>query len=163
VALGHLHRAQQVPGPAPIRYCGSPLAIDFGEQDNTSSVSIVDVTATTAAKVRDVPVTGATPLRTVRGTLAELSTMDVGDAWLRVYIAEPPRAGLREEVQTLLPRALEVRIDPRLLPDAGQARPRVARAGRSAGELFADYLSQAGHADEATAALFHRLHEEVAN
>ncbi|BCB87948.1 hypothetical protein Psuf_052610 [Phytohabitans suffuscus] len=31
VALGHLHRAQQVPGPAPVRYCGSPLAVDFGE------------------------------------------------------------------------------------------------------------------------------------
>jgi DNA repair protein SbcD/Mre11 len=161
VALGHLHRAQQVPGPAPVRYCGSPLAIDFGEEENTSSVSIVDVTATTPAKVRDVPIVGPDPLRTVRGTLAELSTLDTGDAWLRVYVAEAPRAGLREEVQDLLPRALEVRIDPRMLPEAGLAGPRVARTGRSPQELFTDYLAQKGHADEATVALFHRLHEEV--
>jgi exonuclease SbcD len=161
VALGHLHRAQQVPGPAPTRYCGSPLAIDFGEEENAPSVSIVDVSTATAARVREVPVTGATPLRTVRGTLAELSMMDTGDAWLRVYVGEPPRAGLREEVQDLLPRALEVRIDPRLLPDAGTGRPVVARSGRSPGELFADYLAQKGHADEATVALFHTLHEEV--
>ena len=41
------------------------------------------------------------------------------DAWLRVFVREPPRAGLREEVQELLPRALEVRIDPELLPAPG--------------------------------------------
>jgi exonuclease SbcD len=161
VALGHLHRAQQVPGPAPVRYCGSPLAIDFGEEENTSSVSIVDVTATTTAKVREVPIEGPTPLYTVRGTLEQLSTLDKGDAWLRVYVSEAPRAGLREEVQALLPRALEVRIDPRMLPEAGAARPRVERTGRSPGDLFADYLSQKGHVDEATVALFHRLHDEV--
>ena len=166
VALGHLHRAQQVPGPAPVRYCGSPLAIDFGEEENIPSVSIVDVTAATTAKVREVPVTGSTPLRTVRGTLDELATFaetlnGAGDAWLRVYVAEAPRAGLREEVQALLPKALEVRIDPRLLPDADRAKPAVARTGRSAGQLFRDYLAQKGHADEPTVALFHRLHEEV--
>src|SRR5690242_10172551 len=43
VALGHLHRAQQVPGPVPVRYSGSPLAVDFGEEENAASVSIVDV------------------------------------------------------------------------------------------------------------------------
>jgi exonuclease SbcD len=161
VALGHLHRAQQVPGPCPVRYSGSPLAVDFGEEENAASVSIVEVTPDTAAKVREVPVTAGTPLRTVRGSLAQLSTLGTGDAWLRVYVAEAPRAGLREEVQALLPRALEVRVDPRLLPDADAARPRAQRTGRSAGELFADYLSQKGHADEATIALFHRLHEEA--
>src|SRR5439155_998749 len=60
-----------------------------------------------------------------------------------------------------LHRALEVRVDPRLLPDADAARPRARRTGRSAGELFADYLAEKGHADEATVALFHRLHGEV--
>jgi len=161
VALGHLHRAQQVPAACPVRYSGAPLAVDFGEEDNTASVSIVDVTPYTTAKVREVPVTAGTPLRTVRGTLAELSTMDTRDAWLRAYVSEPPRAGLREEVQALLPRALEVRVDPRLLPDPDAQRPRTQRAGRSPGDLFAEYLGQKGHADEATLELFHRLHGEV--
>ena len=161
VALGHLHRAQQVPGPCPIRYSGSPLAVDFGEEENIASVSIVELAADTAAKVREAPITAGTALRTVRGTLTELSTLDVGDAWLRVYVAEEPRAGLREEVQAMLPRALEVRVDPRLLPDAGADKPRAQRTGRSPGELFADYLTGKGHADEATVGLFHRLYEEV--
>jgi exonuclease SbcD len=160
VALGHLHRAQQVPGPAPIRYSGSPLPIDFGEESNEPSVSIVDVTASTPARVREVPITAGTALRTVRGSLAELSTLDTGEAWLRVYVSEPPRAGLREEVQDLLPRALEVRIDPELLPATTGKAP-AQRTGRSPGELFSEYLGRRGHVDEATVALFHRLLEEV--
>jgi DNA repair protein SbcD/Mre11 len=162
VALGHLHRAQPVLAPCPARYSGSPLAVDFGEEENTAGVSIVDVTTNTSAKVRDVPLCAGTALKTVRGNLTELSALDTGDAWLRVYVAEPPRAGLREEVQALLPRALEVRIDPRMLPDPRVVdRGATARAGRSPGELFTDYLRQRGHADEATVALFHRLHDEV--
>jgi exonuclease SbcD len=172
VALGHLHRAQTLNGPCPVRYCGSPLAIDFGEGENTPSVTIVEVAAQATAKVREVPISAAVPLRTVRGTVAELAALAEPDsgagepadgAWLRVFVREPPRAGLREEVQDLLPRALEVRIDPDVLPDragAGTGRP-AARAGRSAGELFAEYLSARGHEDEAVLALFQELHGEV--
>ncbi|BCB82551.1 exonuclease SbcCD subunit D [Phytohabitans flavus] len=161
VALGHLHRAQQVAGPAPVRYCGSPLAIDFGEGENVPSVAVVEVTAESTAKVRDVPITAAVPLRTVRGTLAELSMMD-GDqpGWLRVYVREAPRAGLREEVQALLPKALEVRIDPDMLPQTA-ATARAERAGRSPRDLFADYLESRGHADESVQELFDTLYEEV--
>ncbi|HET8661348.1 MAG TPA: exonuclease SbcCD subunit D [Micromonosporaceae bacterium] len=161
VALGHLHRRQQIPGPCPVHYCGSPLAVDFGEEENTPSVSIVEVTADTPAKVREVPVSAATPLRTVRGGLAELSTVDAGEAWLRVYVREQPRAGLREEVQALLPRALEVRIDPQLLePAKGNGRA-AQRSGRSPRDLFGDYLTGRGHDDGAVRALFDRLYDEV--
>jgi exonuclease SbcD len=162
VALGHLHRAQQVPGPCPIRYSGSPLAVDFGEEENVPSVTIVEVTARSAARIREVPVTSATPLRTVRGTLAELTALAAQppEGWLRVVIREQPRAGLREEVQELLPRALEVRVDPELVP-ATPARPTMT-ATRSPEELFADYLAARGHTeDDGVRDLFHELLEEV--
>jgi len=171
VALGHLHRAQSLTGPCPVRYCGSPLAIDFGEGENTPSVTIVEVAAPATAKVREVPISAAVPLRTVRGTVAELAALAEPDspagvpadgAWLRVFVREPPRAGLREEVQELLPRALEVRIDPDVLPDragAGTGRP-ATRAGRSASELFSEYLTARGHEDEAVLALFQELYGE---
>jgi exonuclease SbcD len=145
-----------------VHYSGSPLAIDFGEEENTPSVTIVEVSAATAAKTRDVPVTAATPLRTVRGTLEQLAEVDPGEAWLRVYVREKPRAGLREGVQELLPRALEVRIDPEMLADPAQKSPkRAQRAGRAPRELFADYLQTRGHADAAVADLFDRLYGEV--
>ncbi|HWG99563.1 MAG TPA: exonuclease SbcCD subunit D [Pilimelia sp.] len=162
VALGHLHRPQQVIGPCPIRYSGSPLAVDFGEEENTPSVTVVEVTAETAAKAREVPITAATPLRTVRGTLAELSGVETGEAWLRVYVREAPRAGLREEVQALLPRALEIRVDPELLPAAGAATRPARRQGRSPRELFAEFLDQRGQADDdGVRQLFDELYAEL--
>jgi exonuclease SbcD len=175
VALGHLHRAQHVTGPAPTRYCGSPLAIDFGEAsddrapkprrggagESAPGITLVEVSARGTAKTRHVPITAAVPLRTLRGTLAELAAADPGGAWLRVYVREQPRAGLREQVQDLLPRALEVRIDPELLPAAGATGRTAARAGRSPTQLFADYLAARGHADDRVQDLFEELYEEV--
>ena len=160
VALGHLHRAQRLVAGCPVRYSGSPLAVDFGEEENLPSVSVVDVSVERAARVREVPITAATALRTVRGTLDQLASVDVGDAWLRVYVREAPRAGLREEVQDLLPGALEVRVDPDMVPDASAARG-ARRAGRSPRELFGDYLDSRGHADDGVRVLFDRLYEDV--
>ncbi|MDT5031416.1 MAG: repair protein SbcD/Mre11 [Actinoplanes sp.] len=162
VALGHLHRSQSVIGPCPVRYCGSPLAIDFGEEENVSSVAIVDVSADKAARVRDVPVTAARTLRTVRGTLEQLATVKVPDAWLRVYVRETPRVGLREDVQELLPDALEVRIDPDMVPDKSGERM-AQRAGRSPRELFGDYLDNRGVTEDGVRELFDELYDEVSS
>lgn len=162
VALGHLHRQQEIAGPCPIRYSGSPLAVDFGEEAAAPAVLLVDVTAATPARVTVVPIESGTTLRTVRGTLEELSALgdDLTDAWLRVYVRERPRAGLREEVQELLPNALEVRIDPQAAP-AGDTEPRAVRAGRTPQQLFAAYLEERGHDDAAVRDLFDRLYGEV--
>jgi DNA repair protein SbcD/Mre11 len=162
VALGHLHRTQQVIAPCPTRYSGSPLAIDFGEEENVCSVAVVDVSVDKAARVRDVPVTAALSLRTVRGTLEQLATVNLPDAWLRVLVRETPRVGLREDVQELLPNALEVRIDPDMIPN--QAGERMAqRAGRSPRELFGDYLDTRGDAQDGVRELFDELYDEVSS
>ncbi len=162
VALGHLHRRQQVPGPCPVHYSGSPLAIDFGEEENRPSVSIVELSANKAARVSAKPLASAVPLRTVRGNLAQLGALSVDPAaWLRVIVAERPRAGLREEVQELLPRALEVRVDPQALPELDAPSRPVNAAARSPRELFAEYLASRGSADEAVGELFNQLYDEV--
>ena len=101
-------------------------------------------------------------LRQGRASLVDgYAFIDGGEAWLRVYVREAPRAGLREEVQEMLPRALEVRIDPTMLPESATTRPSARAAGRSAGDLFTEYLAGKGHDDPATRDLFHRLHGEV--
>jgi len=40
VALGHLHRRQRMEAPCPVHYCGAPLAVDFGEQENEPVVCL---------------------------------------------------------------------------------------------------------------------------
>ena len=42
VALGHIHAPQKVANQAHIRYCGSPIAMGFGEVGKTKEVLIVD-------------------------------------------------------------------------------------------------------------------------
>ena len=162
VALGHLHRSQQVIGPCPVRYCGSPLAVDFGEEENVCSVSVVDVRTDQAPRIRDVPVASATTLRTVRGSLEQLATVNLPDAWLRVFVREAPRVGLREDVQELLPNALEIRIDPDMVPNQRGAQT-AQRQGRSPRQLFGDYLNSRGNAEEGVRELFDELYDEVSS
>jgi len=163
VALGHLHRRQALPAHCPVHYSGSPIAVDFGEQDNTSVVCLVEATPSTPARVTDIPVTSGRRLRTVRGTVAELEAQagSFGEDYLRVWVREPARAGLREAVAGILPNALEVRIDPEFAAPAREGRADTADVRKTPGQLFADYCASAGVADSRVAALFAELHEEV--
>jgi exonuclease SbcD len=162
VALGHLHRRQTVAASCPVHYSGAPLAVDFGEQENTPVVCVVDAAPGTPAAVTDVPIRAGRRLRTLRGTVAELSVLGemVGDDFLRVWVREPARAGLREEVTALLPNALEVRIDPEFAAPLAAARPS-PEPGRTPVELFGEYLGSRGVADQRVAELFRTLHERV--
>ncbi|HEX6421726.1 MAG TPA: exonuclease subunit SbcD, partial [Acidimicrobiales bacterium] len=72
VALGHLHRPQHLPGPAPLHSCGSPLQLDFGETANAPGVNLVDVRPGLPAEVRAVPLAAGRRLRTIRGTLDQV-------------------------------------------------------------------------------------------
>jgi exonuclease SbcD len=164
VALGHLHRRQRMDAPCPVHYSGAPLAVDFGEQDNTSVVCLVEATPGTPAKVTDIPVTAGRRLRTLRGSVAELEALagTVGEDFLRVWVREPARAGLREEVTALLPNALEVRIDPEFAAPVAASRPSSSSgAEHSPSELFREYLGTRSVADPRVEQLFARLHDRV--
>jgi DNA repair protein SbcD/Mre11 len=159
VALGHLHRAQQMPGAAPIWYSGSPIQVDFGEERDTKQVLVVDIPDRGAAKVTPVALTRGAVLRTLRGTLAELESAapTTGDAFLRVFVREQPRAGLADDVRALLANAVDVRVAPDAVDDTGVVKPRVARA-TTPRDLFGQYLGETGHAtDDRLVALFDEL------
>ncbi|NUW33894.1 exonuclease SbcCD subunit D [Nonomuraea sp. SMC257] len=158
-ALGHLHRRQQIPGPCPIWYSGSPLAVDFGEEGNTPGALLVEVSPGRPAVVRELTFASARKLRTVRGTLEELEGIEPGDDWLKVIVEEKPRVGLADDVRELLAGAVDVRLDERFRPVP--ATRRASSAGRSPRELFRDYLSATGREDEQVAGLFDRLYDEV--
>jgi exonuclease SbcD len=161
VALGHLHRRQSLPAGCPVHYSGSPICVDFGEEDNNPVVVLVEAAPTTPARTTDLPVTTGRRLRTVRGTIAEFADQAaaLGDAYLRVYVNEPTRAGLREEVVEILPNALEIRIDPHHAAIA-DGRTRVS-ADRTPRELFGAYCLERDVSDPRVVAMFDELHDAV--
>ncbi|OKI61692.1 exonuclease SbcCD subunit D [Micromonospora sp. CB01531] len=161
VALGHLHRRQAIDAPCPVHYSGSPISIDFGEQDNESVVCLVEATPSTPAAVTDIPIKSGRRLMTLRGTLAEIESQArcAGDAFLRVQLKEPARAGLLEEVRDLLPNALDIRIDPAFAAPNATTRPASSGIERTPTELFAEYCATKNIDDPRLAALFARLHD----
>ncbi len=149
-ALGHLHRQQEIPAPCPAFYSGSPLAIDFGEEANEPGALIVTAAPGIRADARRVDITGGRRLKTLRGSLDHVIDEGerAGDAYLRVILAEPGRAGLGDMVREKLPNALEVQLDEahRVRPGGGAGKP--SRAGRSPMELFGDYLAEQNADDD---------------
>lgn len=161
VALGHLHRPQQMLGGTAIHYSGSPLQLDFGEQDQAKQVNVVELAPGLPAKVAAVPLRSGRRLRTLTGTLAELTAIgadgELGDDWLRVRVTEPGRAGLADEVRTALgPGVVDVRIEHLSAP-----QPKRSREGRSPQDLFADYLAEHGIKDRALETRFSELYEDA--
>jgi exonuclease SbcD len=177
VALGHLHRAQQLAGPAPLHYCGSPLQLDFGETANDPQVNVVDVRPGLPAEVRAVPLAAGRHLRTIRGTLvdvlAAVEALTPGDGagpdgtepgttvdHLRIVLDEPARAGLADEVRARVPDAVEVVLAPR----DHERGARVAdpdRLRRTPHDLFAEYLTAHEARDDRLVALFDDLVDEI--
>jgi exonuclease SbcD len=162
-ALGHLHRYQQIDGPCPIAYSGSPLALDFGEEANEPVALIVHATPGSRAQVRAVPVTGGRPLRTLRGSLDQVveEGKRAEDAFLRVILAQKAAAGLAGLVREQLPNVLDVQIDEEFRPRATGQPHRPSRLGRSPTDLFADFLTESGVEDGRVGNLFAELLDEV--
>ena len=113
IALGHLHRTQRMAAPAPAWYAGSPIQVDFGEEQDVKHVLLVEAEAGVPARVTtrrahdSVDACGPS-----RGTLAELAAAGAAKPATRgcaSSYARPTRAGLADDVRALFPRAVDVR------------------------------------------------------
>jgi exonuclease SbcD len=114
VALGHVHLPQAVKGsPAPARYAGSLLQLDFGEAGQPKSVSIVDVEPGVPARVTEVPLSSGRALMDLRETFDEVVAQGAaaGDAHLRVFVrTDGPVPGLADRIRDELPNALDIHL-----------------------------------------------------
>ncbi len=91
VALGHLHRAQSLAGPALVRYSGSPLAFSFSEAGQAKSVTIAEIRPGAAPVVTELPLSSGRPLVRWRANgLAEVyAWLDEGRdarAWIELEL-----------------------------------------------------------------------------
>lgn len=162
VALGHLHRTQQLGAQPPVWYCGSPLQMDFGETSDDKHVLIVEATATTPAVVTQIPLRSGRRLRKLAGTLEQLRALagSTGDDYLRILVRESARAGLGDDVRELFgDNAVEVTIETAATRELGLTQR--VRPDRSPHDLFVEYLTERDALDERVVALFDQIHEET--
>jgi exonuclease SbcD len=164
VALGHLHRAQDLPGPCPVRYCGSPLPLDFGEEADPKAVTIVEASPGVPATVRPVELASGCRLRTLRGTPEVLRELigTTGDDWLRLRVEAQVAPGLADELREWFPRAVDISVA-RPAGDADETGGITGgrRLGGSPVELFTTYLAEQGIESEALVPLFAELLAEI--
>ena len=72
VALGHIHRAQQV-GSERIRYCGTPMAYDFSECGTDKTITIVELDGERRLTLRALPLPAPRALKEVRGDFHDIT------------------------------------------------------------------------------------------
>ena len=156
-ALGHLHRPQNVRHP--LHYCGSPLQLDFGEAEQVKQVNVVALEPGLPADVRAVRLTAGRPLRTLTGTIEELSSASVDDdAWLKVVVQAPGRAGLAQTMRELLGSGVvDIRVES---PGSVARKRRVDHRSRSPQAVFDEYLKHESIEDTRVSHLFRELLDE---
>jgi len=122
------------------------LQLDFGEAQQTKSVTIVDAEPGRPASTREVPLSAGRPLLDVRGTLDQVLARadDVHDAYLRVFVSvDAPVPGIADRVREVLPNALDVHLEyERVQEQAHQGPPLSALAPRE--QFISSYTAYNG-------------------
>src|SRR5262249_47826461 len=162
VALGHLHRPQEIICPTRCFYSGSPLQLDFGERDQQKSVVIVDLKAGRPAKVETVSLNSGRRLREVNGSLEELKSLagTVGDDFLRLIVKmETHISGVPDQLREMFPNALDIKV---LCPEEEGSLPELS-SNKQPHEHFADFFRGAKNSEppEEIMVAFKELQQEV--
>jgi exonuclease SbcD len=166
VALGHVHRPQEIACATKAAYSGSLLQLDFGERHQEKSVNLVEVHARQPAQVTQLAISAGRQLTDIgspeRGvTLPELSQFqELNDtSWFRVFVdLDMPVANLPQLVRNELSSAVHVeRAHGRV--DDSEGPETFERLGPV--EMFAKFyesnLGRGKPANEETMTLFRRL------
>ncbi len=117
VALGHLHRPQDVAGSTLVRYAGSPLPLSVAERDYRHSVSVVDlgdgeprvsvIEIPRLAAFISFPATGAQPIGDVERALANFDFGEPASPGRRPFVEvavllDRPQPGVTARIHSAL-------------------------------------------------------------
>ncbi len=147
VALGHLHRPQEIKGaPCPAYYSGSPLAYSFSEADYSKAVYIIDAVPGKKAEINAVYLNCGKPLRrwvAEEGIGQAIQWCEEGrdqNAWIDLEIVTERVFTVEEQkrLRTLHPGIINIR--PKLKAEVSEVLSPQSREGRKIDELFKDYF-----------------------
>ena len=112
VALGHLHRPQQIAGQSRIRYSGSPLPLSFSEVNYPHQVVLADFDGEQLSQLQSLPVPRSVDLlrigpASLESCLQQLKALPASDSapapWLEVRVQlQQPQPDLRQQIEQAL-------------------------------------------------------------
>lgn len=111
VALGHIHKPQQIPNAAPTYYSGSLIQVDFGEAGEEKGFNLITVEPGRPAQVEFKPITCQKPLKLIRAQENNLDeTLEEHRShpgFLKVIVElETHQMGLADRVRKICPQTL---------------------------------------------------------
>ncbi|MBW8190318.1 exonuclease subunit SbcD [Neiella marina] len=113
IALGHIHKPMSVAGQAHVRYSGSPIHLSFDEVNHDKQVQLVSFNGELESTVESVTVPRFRQMRTVNGSLAEVTreleslpasiSETALDIWLEISIhTDDYLSGLHQQLENLI-------------------------------------------------------------
>ncbi|WP_192930876.1 exonuclease SbcCD subunit D [Deinococcus sp. AJ005] len=146
VALGHIHKPQQI-SEAPLAcYPGSIIQLDFGEGGEKKQVNLVEVEAGRPARVHALPLASGRELKTIRADLdnveARIKALGDFNGLLKVVVRAPAGTalpGLKDRVLKLAPNTLAVDLEAN---QEDLALPELKREGLSLTQLYEQYYRE---------------------
>ena len=103
VALGHLHKPQELGSAPPVQYSGSIIQLDFGEAGEQKRVNLIEVSPGKPAKIQHIPLSSGKTLKNIRTDLDGLERKleelkgFTGHAKLVIQL-EQPMQGLKDRI-----------------------------------------------------------------
>ncbi|MFN9644042.1 MAG: exonuclease SbcCD subunit D [Cyanobacteriota bacterium] len=152
VALGHLHRPQELDGPR-LAYCGSPLPDSFSEEGQRKGVRLVELDDRGVPSVETVVLGVGRPLATLEGRIDQLlqdpALERAAGARVRVILTDealPLQA--RARLQRRFPHIAELRHRPPLAEGVplSERHRRIRQAAAPLDLLMAFFADQQGRA-----------------
>ncbi len=146
VALGHIHKPQQVSDAPLACYPGSVIQLDFGEGGEKKQVNLIEVEAGRPARVHALPLASGRELKTLRADLdnveARIKALKGFDGLLKVVVRAPSGTalpGLKDRVLKLAPNTLAVDLE---ATQEDLALPERKREGLSLTQLYEQYYRE---------------------
>ena len=109
-ALGHIHKPMTV-GEKSFRYCGSPQATSISEAGQQKGILLVELGEKGTLEISTLPLKSLHPVRTVRGTLEEVTAQPSEDL-VSVTLTDPADLDIfdmRDRLRAAFPNLLETR------------------------------------------------------
>jgi DNA repair protein SbcD/Mre11 len=150
VALGHLHRPQQIKGTN-VSYSGSLLKYSFSEADHVKSINLVEINQDGECSIERVSLNPLRNVRCAEGNLQEiLNGPNVGEGkedYLKINLLDKePILDAMGKLRTLYPNVLQIER-PHLQHQGGVQLGRTERRGLSDTDLFKRFYKEV-HGEE---------------